>query len=78
MNARNIPFPKIATDTGLAESVVSTWVTHCRPYPDGSGYRVFFKVETPPDVRELVPRMTPTNMLIVLATRSVGGSPTAR
>ncbi|SHM48950.1 hypothetical protein [Phytopseudomonas punonensis] len=63
----HIPLLKIATDTGLSESLVSTWVTHSRPYPDGSGYRVFFKAETPGDVRQQLPRITPTNMLIVLS-----------
>lgn len=68
MAAHAISHLKIATDTGLSENIVATWVTHSQPYPDGSGYRVFFKADTPSGVRELVPRMTPTNMLIVLAT----------
>ncbi|OLU16887.1 MULTISPECIES: hypothetical protein [unclassified Pseudomonas] len=63
----HIPLLKIASDIGLSESMLSSWVTHSRPYADGSGYRVFFKVETPGDVRQLLPRITPTNMLIVLA-----------
>jgi hypothetical protein len=63
----HLPLLKIATDLGLGESLLSNWITHWRPYPDGSGYRVFFKVETPPHIRQLLPRITPTNMLIVLA-----------
>ncbi|MDQ7987096.1 hypothetical protein QYS36_19320 [Pseudomonas sp. G34] len=63
----HMPLLKIATDLGLSESLLSSWITHWRPYPDGSGYRVFFKVETPLDIRQLLPRITPTNMLIVLA-----------
>ncbi|MDD1507545.1 hypothetical protein [Pseudomonas sp. CNPSo 3701] len=63
----HIPLLKIATDIGLCESVVSNWVTHSWPYPDGSGYRVFFKIDTPSHVRQLLPQITPTNMLIVLA-----------
>lgn len=58
---------EIAADLGLNESLLSSWITHWRSYPDGSGYRVFFKAETPPDMRQLLPRITPTNMLIVLA-----------
>ncbi len=63
----HIPLLKIATDIGLCESVVSNWITHSRPYPDGSGYRVFFKLDTPNHVRQQLPRITPTNMMIVLA-----------
>lgn len=59
---------KIARDTGLNESQVAAWVTHAQSYADASGYRVFFRVETPPEVLELVPRITPAFMLIVLAT----------
>ncbi len=63
----HIPLLKIATDIGLCESVVSNWITHSRSYPDGSGYRVFFKLDTPNHVRQQLPRITPTNMMIVLA-----------
>ena len=63
----HIPLLKIATDIGLCESVASNWITHSRPYPDGSGYRVFFKLDTPNHVRQQLPRITPTNMMIVLA-----------
>lgn len=63
----HMPLPKIATDLGLNENLLANWITHSRPYPDGSGYRVFFKAETPPDIRQLLPRITLTNMLIVLA-----------
>lgn len=58
---------KIARDTGIDISLIKTWVTHARSYEDGSGYLVFFKAETPGDVREQIPRLTPTNLLIVLA-----------
>ncbi|MDQ7987017.1 hypothetical protein QYS36_18920 [Pseudomonas sp. G34] len=58
---------KIARDTGLDLSLVRDWVTHARSYEDGSGYLVFFKADTPGEVRQLVPRLTPTNLLIVLA-----------
>lgn len=63
----HMPLLKIATDLGLSESLLSSWITHWRPYSDGSGYRVFFKAETPLDIRQLLPRITPTNMLIDLA-----------
>lgn len=63
----HLPLLKIATDLGLSENLLSTWITHSRAYPDGSGYRVFFKAETPIDIRQLLPRITPTNMLIVLS-----------
>ncbi|MFB4370113.1 hypothetical protein [Pseudomonas sp. LR_1] len=63
----HIPLLKIATDIGLCESVVSNWITHSRPYLDGSGYRVFFKLDTPNHVRQQLPRITSTNMMIVLA-----------
>lgn len=58
---------KIARDTSVELSVIEAWVTHARSYEDGSGYLVFFKPETPSEVRRLIPRMTPTNLLIVLA-----------
>lgn len=58
---------KIARDTGVDLSVIETWVTHARSYEDGSGYLVFFKGDTPGEVRQLIPRLTPTNLLIVLA-----------
>lgn len=58
---------KIARDTGVDLSLIEAWVTHARSYEDGSGYLVFFKAETPGEVREQIPRLTPTNLLIVLA-----------
>lgn len=58
---------KIARDTGLDLSLVRDWVTHARSYEDGSGYLVFFKPDTPAEVREMVPRLSPTNLLIILA-----------
>ena len=63
----HIPLLKIASDIGLSESLLSNWITHVRPYPDGSGYRVFFKFDTPGHVRQQLPRITSTNMMIVLA-----------
>lgn len=62
----HVPLPTIASDIGICQSLVATWVTHSRPYSDGSGYRVFFKLDMPSHVRQLLPRITPTNMLIVL------------
>ncbi|MBD9397945.1 hypothetical protein [Pseudomonas sp. PDM11] len=58
---------KIARDTGVDLSLIKAWVTHARSYEDGSGYLVFFKAETPAEVREQIPRLTTTNLLIVLA-----------
>lgn len=58
---------KISRDIGLPESLVREWVTHAETYEDGSGYRIFFKPETPAEVRTLYPRLAPNNMLIVLA-----------
>lgn len=58
---------KIARDTGIDISLIKTWVIHARSYEDGSGYLVFFKAETPGEVREQIPRLTPTNLLIALA-----------
>jgi len=58
---------KIARDTGVDLRVINVWVTHARSYEDGSGYQVFFKADTPNEVREQIPRLTPTNLLIVLA-----------
>lgn len=58
---------KIARDTSVELSVIEAWVTHARSYEDGSGYLVFFKPDTPGEVRAMVPRLTPTNLLIVLA-----------
>nr|WP_312968551.1 hypothetical protein [Pseudomonas sp.] len=58
---------KIARDTGLDLSLVRDWVTHARSYEDGSGYLVFFRADTPAEVREIVPRLSPTNLLIILA-----------
>lgn len=58
---------KIARDTGLDVSVVRDWVTHAKSYEDGSGYLVFFRPDTPGEVREMVPRLSPTNLLIILA-----------
>lgn len=59
---------RIAHDTGVDLTLIKTWVTHVQPYEDASGYRVFFRASTPAEVRELIPRMTPTHILIVLAT----------
>ena len=59
---------KIARDSGLDLSLVRDWVTHARSYEDGSGYLVFFRPDTPAEVREMVPRLSPTNLLIILAT----------
>ena len=59
---------KIGHDLGLNPSEVSAWVTHADPYPDYSGYKVFFAAETPQEIRDRFPRMTPNLMLIVLAT----------
>lgn len=59
---------RIARDTGLPEALVRLWITHFQCYEDMSGYRVFFKPNTPDDVLALVPRITPGLMLIVLAT----------
>ncbi len=58
---------KIARDTGLDLSLIRDWVTHAKSYDDGSGYLVFFRPDTPSAVRELIPRLTSTNQLIVLA-----------
>ena len=59
---------KISRDIGLSLSQVQAWVTHAQSYEDGSGYRLFFRIETPADVLALVPRISPSFMLIVLAT----------
>lgn len=59
---------KISRDIGLPEVLVREWVTHAETYEDGSGYRVFFKWDTPSEVKETYPRLTPGGMLIVLAT----------
>lgn len=58
---------KIARDTSVDLEVIKAWVTHAKSYEDGSGYLVFFKADTPGEVRQLIPRLTPTNLLIVLA-----------
>ncbi len=58
---------KIARDTGIDLGLIKAWVTHARSYEDGSGYLVFFKAGTPGEVREHIPRLMPTNLLIVLA-----------
>ncbi|OLU35454.1 hypothetical protein [Pseudomonas sp. PA27(2017)] len=58
---------KISRDTGLDMRLVVDWVTHAKSYEDGSGYQVFFKSDTPEGVREQIPRLAPSNLLIVLA-----------
>lgn len=58
---------KISRDIGLPEVLVREWVTHAETYEDRSGYRIFFKPETPREVTVRYPRLTPWNMLIVLA-----------
>ena len=58
---------KIARDTGVDLGLIKAWVTHARSYEDGSGYLVFFKADTPGEVREQIPRLTSINLLIVLA-----------
>ena len=59
---------KISRDIGLPEVLVREWVTHAETYEDRSGYRVFFKPDTPREVIERYPRLTPMNVLIILAT----------
>ena len=63
-----IPMIKISRDIGLPENVVSKWVSHAVPYPDDSGYQVHFRHDTPFEVKNSFPRMTPSNFLMVLAT----------
>lgn len=58
---------KISRDIGLPEVLVREWVTHAETYEDGSGYRIFFKPDTPGEIKEIYPRLTPRNMLIILA-----------
>jgi hypothetical protein len=58
---------KIALDTGLSTSQVRAWVTHVQSFEDRSGYRVFFRVETPEEIRAKLPGLTSANVLIVLA-----------
>lgn len=43
---------KIARDTGVDLSLIKAWVAHARSYEDSSGYLVFFKAETPGEVRK--------------------------
>lgn len=56
---------KICRDTGLNESQVAAWITHAESFADGSGYRLFFRVETPGDILELMPPLTREHVLIV-------------
>lgn len=56
---------QIATDIGLSESQVAAWVSDAEYLADGSGYRVFIKIETPKDVLELIPRADSTGTLFV-------------
>lgn len=63
-----ITHEKIARDIGLNVREVAAWVTQAEPYADYSGYRIFFAIETPTEIRARFPRMTDNLMLIVLAT----------